>query len=327
MPVTLAQATVGMANKTDQKVIDTIRKNSRLMDKLTFDDDQAPGTGGATLTYSYTQLLTPGEAHGRKINTEYTPAEATRTTKHTNLVILGGSYQIDRVIAKNTSKAINEVAFQNEQKAVATAQRFQYLAIHGDYTTSAATNDPEFDGLDVLLNGTANDFDASATGNVIDLSGTMTEAKAEAIAEQLDIVNASVMGGKPDAYFVNSRLKAKLLAAARKLGYYSQSPDGFGKQADYYNGIEIIDLQEYSNGATTVDVIPVTGGKTNLYAVRFGMDALHGVTPTGTGVGLETHLPNFNDAGAVKTGDVEMVVGLVLKNTRTCARIKDIKIA
>lgn len=51
MPITLAEAKVGMADKVDQQVIDEFRRASLLLDMLTFDDTVSPGTGGSTLTY------------------------------------------------------------------------------------------------------------------------------------------------------------------------------------------------------------------------------------------------------------------------------------
>ena len=62
MPLTLAQAKVGMADKVDQMVIDEFRRDSFLLDKLVFDNAVSPGTGGSTMTYSYMQLLTPSTA-------------------------------------------------------------------------------------------------------------------------------------------------------------------------------------------------------------------------------------------------------------------------
>ena len=56
MAITLAQAKVGMADKVDQNVIDTFRRSSLLLDKLTFDNSISPGTGGSTLSYGYVQL-------------------------------------------------------------------------------------------------------------------------------------------------------------------------------------------------------------------------------------------------------------------------------
>ena len=79
MPITLAEAKVGMTDKVDQNVIDEFRRSSLLLDKLTFDNSIAPGTGGSTLAYGYVQLLTPSTAGVRKINEEYKAGEAKRT--------------------------------------------------------------------------------------------------------------------------------------------------------------------------------------------------------------------------------------------------------
>lgn len=49
MPLTLAQAKVGMANHVDQTVIDEFRRSSLLMDKLTFDNSVSPAQAEARL--------------------------------------------------------------------------------------------------------------------------------------------------------------------------------------------------------------------------------------------------------------------------------------
>ena len=78
MAITLAEAKVGMADKVDQKVVDTFRRSSLLLDNLVFDNAISPGTGGSTLTYGYIQLKTPSTAAVRQINSEYTAGEAKR---------------------------------------------------------------------------------------------------------------------------------------------------------------------------------------------------------------------------------------------------------
>ena len=59
MALTLAEAKVGMADHIDQQIVDTLRRESRLLDLITFDNCVSPGTGGSTLTYGYLQILTP----------------------------------------------------------------------------------------------------------------------------------------------------------------------------------------------------------------------------------------------------------------------------
>ena len=147
MAITLAEAKVGMADKVDQQVVDMFRRSSLLLDRLTFDNAISPGTGGSTLTYGYVQLKTPSTAGVRAINTEYTPSEAKREEKTTKAIIMGGSFQLDRVI-QATSGAVDELSFQAEQKIKATANEFHYYAINGTKDASGtgyATG--TFDGL------------------------------------------------------------------------------------------------------------------------------------------------------------------------------------
>lgn len=115
MAITLAEAKVGMADKVDQQVVDMFRRSSLLLDRMTFDNAISPGTGGSTLAYGYVQLKTPSTAAVRTINTEYSAGEAKREKKTTNAIIMGGSFEIDRVL-QNTSGAVDELAFQAEQK-------------------------------------------------------------------------------------------------------------------------------------------------------------------------------------------------------------------
>lgn len=124
MPITLAQAKVGMANHVDQQVIDQFRRGSMLLEALTFDNSVSPGTGGSTLTYGYTQLKTPAGADFRDINTDYTDTVADRETKSVDLKIFGGTFKIDRVLANTANGQISEVQFQLEEHIKATTNLF-----------------------------------------------------------------------------------------------------------------------------------------------------------------------------------------------------------
>ena len=92
MAITLAEASVGRADKVSAEVIDELRRGSLFMDKLIFDDCISPGSAGSTLTYGYQQIQTPSTAAGRAINSEYTPDEAKRVKKTVDLKIFGGSH-------------------------------------------------------------------------------------------------------------------------------------------------------------------------------------------------------------------------------------------
>ena len=86
MPITLADSKVGLADHVDQQIIDEFRRDSFILDKLTFDNAVSPGTGGSTLTYGYLQLKTPSVAEGRKLNSEYTAGEGCTTFRNQQVV-------------------------------------------------------------------------------------------------------------------------------------------------------------------------------------------------------------------------------------------------
>jgi hypothetical protein len=68
------------------------------------------------------------------------------------------------------------------------------------------------------------------------------------------------------------------------------------------------------------------GGLTDIYAVRFGLDGFHGVAVPGKLI--QTWLPDFTTAGAVKTGEVEMgPVAVVLKATKAAAVLRNVKVS
>ena len=115
MPITLAESKVGMRDKVEQTVVDEFRRSSFLLDQLTFDNAVSPATGGSTLVYGYTKLMTPATAAFRALNTEYPKNEAKRKEAMAKLAIFGGAFSLDRVII-DTAGAVDELDFQIKQK-------------------------------------------------------------------------------------------------------------------------------------------------------------------------------------------------------------------
>src|ERR1044072_791913 len=154
MPVTLAQAQVNTQSDLDYAVIDNLRRYSWLLDQMVFDDTATPGTGGATLTYAYTRLTAARTAAFRAINSEYTASQATRQRYSVDLKPLGGTLQVDRVIAHLGPRTTDEVSFQLQEVLTATRIKFQDELINGDVAVDANG----FDGLDKALTGTATEY-------------------------------------------------------------------------------------------------------------------------------------------------------------------------
>lgn len=321
MAITLADAKVGMADKVDQAVIDNFRRSSILLDNLIFDNAISPATGGSTLSYGYVQLKTPSTAKVRKINEEYIAGEAKREKKTTEAVIMGGKFSIDRVLI-GTAGAVDELAFQGEQKIKATSNEFTNLVINGDSTKEVNGEVVgEFDGLNVLLTGTETEVTSESDVS----TSTLMDSNYNVLLDEVDAF-LSTLDGKPTMLLMNNKMLTKMRSAARRAGYYSRSKDDFGKTVEAYNDIPMMDVEKYYNGTDTVDIIPVDAdGKTDIYAISIGLDGFHGISPTGSKV-INSYMPDLTQPGAVKDGEVELVAGIALKNSKKAGVLRGIKI-
>ena len=337
MAVTLAQAQVNTLTDVDFSVIDNLRRYSWLLDNLAFDDCVTPGTSGATLTYGYTRLTTAAPADFRAINSEYVPGQATRTQFTTNLKPMGGAFTLDRVIANLGPQATNEITFQLQQLITSVKIRFQQELILGD--TAVGVNG--FDGLSKALTGTVTEKTAGyfcGSGNW-NASTVNTQALANARLDELDdflsLIVPSHTGsgdqGMPGALppgvkaiLGNTRMIARVRALARWAASYTVVKDDLGRQIESYGPWVLVDIGDRFDGSSPI--IPTTASATDLYAVTFGLDALHGVSVSGTPL-IQTWLPQFNIPGAVKSGEVEMgPVSVVLKNTKAAGVLRTITV-
>lgn len=314
MAITLNDIKVGRADKYDQMVIDTFLRKSPILAAMPFDNCISP-SGGSTLTYGYIRLKTSPAAEGRAINSDYTAAPATKEAVTTDLKIMGGKYEIDRVLAE---AAPDEIAFQTEEKIQATVNRYHWLFINGNKDVAT-----EFDGLAEIVDGSVTDFDGSG----IDLS-TVAAASALKLTEALDTAILA-MKERPTYILANSKTIVKIQAAAKMLGYLTQGEDAFGKPTRAYDGIPLVDLGRYYNDAlgSDTEIIPIddASGKSDIYLVALSMSGAHGITLKGDKA-ISSRLPDFATAGAVKSGDVEFVAGLAVKNTRAIARIENVQV-
>lgn len=320
MAITLAEAKVGMADKVDQQIVDMFRRSSLLLDGMVFDNVIAPGTGGSTLTYGYIQLKTPATAAVRTINGEYTPGEAKREKKTTGAIIMGGSFQVDRVL-QNTAGAADELALQAEQKIKATANYFHNLTINGSAEQESGYVAGTFDGLRKLLSGTENELNSTVSLT----TSEELDKNYNAFLDEMDSF-VSCLDGTPSMLLMNRQMLIKLRSIARRAGYYERAKDDFGRTVETYAGIPMVDMGMYYDGTSTKNVVETDGdGKTAIYAVSLGLDGFHGISPTGDGV-IRCYMPDLTAPGAVKTGEVELVAGVALKNTLKAAVLKGISV-
>lgn len=329
----LAEMTVGQADKVVQNVIDTFVRESEILELLPFDNAVSP-TGGSTMVYGYVQEKVPSQASFRAIGSEYTPNDAKIKEESVKLKIFGGSFTIDRVL-KTIEGKLENMDHQLKSKIKAAVGLFHDTMINGN----TATNNLGFDGLDKFLVGSSTEY---GTDKVIDLS-TMAKLKENAdifYEALLKLINST----GADAILVNEDMKTKIQTVARVLGYKTESEEAFGRVVTTIgeNKVRMIDLKNKytvsADGNETVTEVPIIGkaertvggtattGLTDIYAVKFSIqDGFCGVTIQGDKI-IDTYLPDFNTPGAVKTGEVEMVAAVALKNTKSAGVLRNIKV-
>ena len=317
MSVTLAQAKLNVQDALQMGVIDEFRKSNFLFENLTFDDVVSPTGGGATLTYGYTRLITQPTAGFRAVNAEYVAQEVTRQRYTTDLAVFGGAFQVDRIIA-NMGGIVDEVSLQIAQKIKAASALFNDTVINGD----VAVDVDSFDGLDKAITGSSTEYIPAAAINLS--TSALVDANYKAFLDELD---EFLMGldGTPAFIGGNLKLIAKIRATARRAGMYMVTKDTFGQNVESYNNIPLIDLG--AKAGSNVPVVATDGvtGETSLFAARLGLDGFHGISMAGVSP-VQTWLPDFKTAGAVKTGEVEMVAGVALKATKAAGVMRKIKV-
>lgn len=333
MPITLNESKNNAVADLDVAVIDEFRKESAITDALIWDDAVNPVGGGATLDYGYRRLATQRNAAFRAYNTEYTPEAVTTVKVNVTLAPLGGSFEVDRVLAKLGPAASGGVALNLQQTVKSTVTKFQDAVINGDTAVDANG----FDGLDKALVGSSTEI---GTGAVIDWRDFDTDPRAEHKA--LDAIDdfLSYLDGAPTFILGNARALSRVRAAARRAGMYTKNPvegllgpNGRPVVREQYGDIVFADPG--NKPGTNNPIIPIvtrtvggtaTSGLTDLYAVRVGIDGFHGVSTVG-GQLVQTWLPDFSTAGAVKKGEVEMgPVAVALKKTKAAAVLRNVRV-
>ena len=317
MATTLMQAKLNVQDDLQMGIIDEFAKSNFLFNNLTFDDVVSPTGGGATMTYAYTRLLTQPTAAFRAINAEYTPQEVARQRYTADLKVFGGAFEIDRVIS-NMGGIMQEVTLQLQQKIKAASALFNDTVVNGDSAVDANA----FDGLDKALTGSSTEF---IPGAAIDLStSALVDANYKAF---LDVLDEFLMGldGTPSFIGGNIKMIAKIRAVARRAGMYQVTKNDFGQQVEQYGNIPFVDFG--AKPGTNNPVVPVEAatGETSLYVARLGLDGFHAVSMAGVAP-VQTWLPDYTTAGAVKKGEVEMVSAVVLKATKAAGVFRKIKV-
>lgn len=116
---------------------------------------------------------------------------------------------------------------------------------------------------------------------------------------------------------------------------YQTTKNDWGEQVESYGNIPFVDLM--TKPGTNAAVVSIDERKkidetdnplygcTSLYVARLGMDGLHAVSFAGVAP-VQTWLPDFSTAGAVKKGEVEMNAAIALKASKAAGVFRNIRV-
>lgn len=313
--LTLDEVKVGMQSDLHKAIIDEFTAGDYLFQRIPFNFIANPVAGGAGWIAQYVKVKEESKGGFRDINGQYTDTFAKKETKSAEVKVYGGSFTIDRAL-RDTGGVENEVAFQMRQLVKGIKKGVSYYLING----AVATDSKQFDGLDAMLRSSSTDMEAKAGG--FDLS-TYEQIKANAL-EFTSVMNEflSLLDEKPHVLLGNKTLINKIKACAKFAGLHTLTADRYGSQIDTYDGIPLLALDSYDGK----EAVSITGGLTDLYAVRFGQDALTFASPSSGNV-IDVIAPDFNLAQEQARGLVELRGTPILRNSKSCGVLRKIKVS
>jgi hypothetical protein len=264
MALTLAEASKLSNDLLMQGVVETIVKDSPVLQKLPF--IEIVGNG---LTYNRENTLPNIDFYD--VGDTWAESAPTFAQVTANLKIMGGDADVDNFLKATRSNIQDLEAAVVELKAKALQQKFEEIFIYGDSAVSAK----QFDGLRKLIN----------TGQAGEQVIAMASSGDTLTLDKLDELIDAVKGGKPDMLLMSRRSRRKINALVRAAGgMIETNQDRWGNFIQLWDGVAIgvndwiLDTHVLSGGVETA----ITGGDcSTIYAVQLGEGALCGLTSPG----------------------------------------------
>ncbi len=264
MALTLAEASKLSNDMLKQGVIETIIKESPVLQRLPFIE-----IAGNGLTYNQEKTLPSIDFYD--VGEDWAESTPTFEQKTAHLKIMGGDADVDNFLKSTRSNIQDLEAAVVELKAKAVKDKFEETFIYGDATVNAKA----FDGLRKLID----------TGTVGPQVIAMGDAGATLTLAKLDELIDAIKGGKPDLLIMSRRSRRKLNALVRATGGMMETDrDRWGNFIQFWDGIPIgvndwiLDTHVVAGGVETA----TTGGDcSTIYAVQMGEWGLCGLTSPG----------------------------------------------
>ena len=264
MALTLAEASKLSNDMLLQGVVETIVKDSPILQQLSF--IEIVGNG---LTYNQENTLPSIDFYD--VGDTWAESTPTFEQKTANLKIMGGDADVDNFLKATRSNLQDLEAAVVELKAKALKDKFEENFIYGD----SVTNAKQFDGVRMLIDTT------SASDQVIAAGATGATLTLSMLDELID----AVKGGKPDLLLMSRRSRRKVNALVRAAGSMMETDrDKWGNFVQFWDGIPIgvndwiLDTHVLTGSVETA----TTGGTcSTIYAFQMGEGALCGLTGPG----------------------------------------------
>ena len=276
-------------------VVETIVKESNVLQLLPFME-----VTGTSVTYNREASMPAATFFD--VGDTWTESTPTFTQITANLKILGGDADVDNFIQATYADPNDIEAEVVSSRAKSIAHLFSDSFFNGD----TGLNPKTFDGLNKVLNSTAQEVTAGANG-------------AQLTLDMMDQMIDLVMPGKPDAIFLSRRTRRKLSSLRRSSGNLLEvDVDQFGQRALFYDGIALY----VDDFISDTQVQGSSGGVCSaVYAVKFGQ---------GVGaLGLEHGGIQIERVGELETKDatrwrLKWYAGLSVFSQLGVARVKGI---
>jgi Phage capsid family len=304
MALTLAEAAKLSNDVVLQGVIETVVKESRVLDVLPFVE-----MAGNALTYNRENAM--ATAAFFDVGDTWTESTPTFTQVMATLKILGGDADVDQYIATTRSNVQDIEAAVLELKAKAVAHEFEDEFIYGDTGVDAKG----FDGLHALVPAGQQTHQGSGS--------TPAALSLKKLDEMIDLVKP----GKPDLLLMTRRTRRGISAYARSLTSPVQYESaGFGQRVMFYDGVPVIesDFMVDTETISSAAFAAKTGGaSSSVFAFKAGEGRLAGLTNGGIQV---------EEVGALETKDArrwrcKWYVSLALFSTLALARLDGVSSA
>ena len=251
-----------------KSVIDTLLMEASLLEIVPWE------TIGA-LSTNVVRMGTLPSVGFRKVNEGFTVGTAALEQKVENISIMGGFFDVDKVIVRARNTSINPRALNQIMMTKAMAYKYNDKFINGN----PETDPEEFKGLEQRIDDVVAE---GYTGQEIDVAGgSVTEGILNSSAISLNFLNKldqamyQIKGHNPPFALMNGTMLLAVRALLRKEDLLDKTKDQFDRLVDMYGQTRLVDIG--CKADQTTEILPLTetkgGGttETSIYFVKFGI--------------------------------------------------------